>query len=87
MTAGSGIIHQEMPEGDAAGPHVAAFSCGPTCPPRHKMMEPRYREVKRAEIPLVTLAERRAVRVVCGAGERRARPGAGHRHRAANIWM
>ena len=54
MTAGSGIIHQEMPKGDGDGLDVGLPALGE--PPRpHKMMEPRYREVKRTDIPEVWL--------------------------------
>ena len=44
MTAGSGILHQEMPKGDATGACTAS-SCGPTCPPALKMTDPRYQDI------------------------------------------
>src|SRR5438093_8342894 len=65
MTAGSGIIHQEMPKGDNAGT-MHGFQLWANLPARHKMMDPRYREVKRDDIPEATTAEGATVRVVCG---------------------
>src|SRR6058998_4066865 len=46
MTAGSGIIHQEMPKGDREG-RMWGFQLWANLPARHKMMDPRYREVRR----------------------------------------
>ena len=65
MTAGSGIIHQEMPKGDREG-RMWGFQLWANLPARHKMMDPRYREVKRDDIPEATTAEGTTVRVVCG---------------------
>ena len=45
MTAGSGIIHQEMPKGDAAG-HMHGFQLWANLPAALKMTEPRYQDVK-----------------------------------------
>ena len=59
MTAGSGIIHQEMPKGDAQG-RMGGFQLWANLPASHKMMDPRYRDVKRGEIPEVV--HRRAAR-------------------------
>ena len=50
MTAGSGIIHQEMPKGDSQGA-MHGFQLWANLPARDKMMDPRYREVKSDEIP------------------------------------
>src|SRR5512143_3900427 len=52
MTAGSGIIHQEMPKGDEAG-RMAGFQLWANLPASHKMMAPRYRDVKSRQIPMV----------------------------------
>src|SRR4029079_16703840 len=52
MTAGSGIIHQEMPKGDAAG-RMHGFQLWANLPAALKMTKPRYQEVKAAEIPAV----------------------------------
>src|SRR5271157_5825534 len=52
MTAGSGIIHQEMPKGD---PHGAmyGFQLWANLPASHKMMDPRYRGITSDQIPAV----------------------------------
>src|SRR5512137_3011993 len=52
MTAGSGIIHQEMPKGDDAG-RMGGFQLWANLPASHKMMDPRYREVKADQMPEV----------------------------------
>ncbi len=62
---GSGIIHQEMPKGDREG-RMWGFQLWANLPARHKMMDPRYREVKRDDIPEAKTAEGATVRVVCG---------------------
>jgi len=65
MTAGSGIIHQEMPKGDAEG-RMWGFQLWANLPRSHKMMDPRYREVKRDDIPVVETAGGARVRVIAG---------------------
>ncbi len=65
MTAGSGIIHQEMPQGSAAG-RMWGFQLWVNLPRRQKMMDPRYREVTQAQIPAVKTAEGATVRIICG---------------------
>jgi redox-sensitive bicupin YhaK (pirin superfamily) len=65
MTAGSGIVHQEMPKGDAQG-SMGGFQLWANLPSSHKMMDPRYREVKRGEIPEVSMESGAKVKVVCG---------------------
>ncbi|MBO8093927.1 MAG: pirin family protein, partial [Prosthecochloris sp.] len=50
MTAGSGIIHQEMPKGDEAG-SMHGFQLWANLPANRKMMPPRYRGLTAAEIP------------------------------------
>ena len=64
MTAGSGIIHQEMPLGDDAG-LMWGFQLWANLPASQKMMEPRYRGLVAAEIPEAELNGAR-VRVICG---------------------
>ena len=81
MTAGSGIIHQEMPKGNPKG-RMGGFQLWANLPKSHKMMDPRYREVKKKEIPEVTLDGGTRVRVICGTDGQGERPGPGHRHRA-----
>jgi len=65
MTAGSGIIHQEMPKGDAEG-RMHGFQLWANLPSSLKMTAPRYQEVKAAEIPQITDDDATHVRVVCG---------------------
>jgi redox-sensitive bicupin YhaK (pirin superfamily) len=65
MTAGSGIIHQEMPKGQKDG-LMWGFQLWANLPASHKMMEPRYRDVKSDQIPETTLAKEVKVRIICG---------------------
>jgi quercetin 2,3-dioxygenase len=65
MTAGSGIIHQEMPKGDRDG-RMHGFQLWANLPASRKMTAPRYQEVKSAEIPVVSEDDGTQVRVVCG---------------------
>ena len=65
MTAGKGIIHQEMPHGDATG-RMHGFQLWANLPASLKMTAPRYQEVKSMEIPDVTDDDGTRARVVCG---------------------
>jgi len=65
MTAGSGIVHQEMPKGDEAG-HMGGFQLWANLPASHKMMDPRYREVKSHQIPAVSSGDGVTIKIVCG---------------------
>ncbi len=65
MTAGSGIIHQEMPKGDPTG-RMHGFQLWANLPASLKMTTPRYQEVKTGDIPEVTDDDGTRVRVVCG---------------------
>jgi hypothetical protein len=65
MTAGSGIIHQEMPKGDPEG-RMHGFQLWANLPAALKMTAPRYQEVKAVDIPLVEDDDGTAVRIVCG---------------------
>jgi quercetin 2,3-dioxygenase len=65
MTAGSGIVHQEMPKGDGTG-RMHGFQLWANLPAALKMTKPRYQEVKAAEIPVVREDDGTEVRVVCG---------------------
>jgi quercetin 2,3-dioxygenase len=65
MTAGSGIIHQEMPKGDAEG-RMHGFQLWANLPASLKMTAPRYQEVKAADIPVVTDDDGTRARIVCG---------------------
>jgi quercetin 2,3-dioxygenase len=65
MTAGSGIIHQEMPKGDSKG-LMGGFQLWANLPQSHKMMDPRYRDVKRSQIPEVALDNGVKVKIIAG---------------------
>jgi len=65
MTAGSGIIHQEMPQGNRKG-EMFGFQLWANLPAQSKMMDPRYREVKQKTIPIVKTPEGATVRVIAG---------------------
>jgi quercetin 2,3-dioxygenase len=65
MTAGSGIIHQEMPKGDAGG-RMHGFQLWANLPSSLKMTAPRYQEVKTGDIPEITDDDGTRARVLCG---------------------
>ena len=65
MTAGRGILHQEMPKGDPKG-RMHGFQLWANLPSTLKMTTPRYQDVKSGEIPEVTDDDGTVVRVVCG---------------------
>lgn len=65
MTAGSGIIHQEMPRGDDEG-RMEGFQLWANLPRSHKMMEPRYRDIKSAQVPEVVIENGVKIKVICG---------------------
>jgi len=65
MTAGRGIMHQEMPKGDADG-HMHGFQLWANLPSRLKMTEPRYQDIKAADIPEVVDDDGTRVRIVVG---------------------
>jgi redox-sensitive bicupin YhaK (pirin superfamily) len=65
MTAGSGILHQEMPEGDADG-RMHGFQLWANLPAALKMTAPRYQDIGSTEIPVLDENGGTLVRVVCG---------------------
>ncbi len=65
MTAGRGIIHQEMPQGDHRG-RMHGFQLWANLPSALKMTAPRYQEVKSADIPEVTDDDGTKARLICG---------------------
>lgn len=65
MTAGSGILHQEMPTGDAAG-RMHGFQLWANLPSSLKMTHPRYQDVSSSAIPDVVDDDGTVVRVICG---------------------
>ncbi len=64
MTAGSGIIHQEMPEGSEG--LMMGFQLWANLPSSNKMMHPRYQEVKDSQIPEVETESGAKIRIICG---------------------
>jgi hypothetical protein len=64
MSAGSGIIHQEMPRGNAAG-RMGGFQLWANLPAAHKMSDPRYQGIESAEIPEVE-SDGARIRVIAG---------------------
>jgi redox-sensitive bicupin YhaK (pirin superfamily) len=65
MTAGSGILHQEMPQGDRQG-RMHGFQLWANLPAALKMTAPRYQDIPSAAVPSVTDDDGTVVRVVCG---------------------
>jgi quercetin 2,3-dioxygenase len=65
MTAGRGILHQEMPQGDRQG-RMHGFQLWANLPSSLKMTAPRYQDIHAAEIPEITDDDGTTVRVVCG---------------------
>jgi redox-sensitive bicupin YhaK (pirin superfamily) len=65
MTAGSGIIHQEMPKGDAQG-RMHGFQLWANLPSSLKMTTPRYQDVPGKDVPEAVDDDGTAIRVVCG---------------------
>jgi redox-sensitive bicupin YhaK (pirin superfamily) len=66
MTAGSGILHQEMPQGDVFG-RMHGFQLWANLPSSLKMTDPRYQDVKSDAIPVLSDDDDgTAIRVICG---------------------
>src|SRR5579872_2733186 len=65
MTAGSGILHQEMPQGDPRG-RMHGFQLWANLPSRFKMTAPRYQDIPAIEIPDITDDDGTRVRIICG---------------------
>ena len=65
MTAGRGILHQEMPQGDTKG-RMHGFQLWANLPSTHKMTAPRYQDIKAADIPEIVDDDGTRVRIVCG---------------------
>jgi redox-sensitive bicupin YhaK (pirin superfamily) len=66
MTAGSGIIHQEMPKNVEDDPSLAGFQLWANLPATHKMMDPRYRDLKQSDIPEVKINDKIKVKIISG---------------------
>jgi redox-sensitive bicupin YhaK (pirin superfamily) len=65
MTAGSGILHQEMPKGDPQG-RMHGFQLWANLPSSLKMTAPRYQDIPSTAIPEVADDDGTRVRVICG---------------------
>jgi redox-sensitive bicupin YhaK (pirin superfamily) len=65
MTAGSGILHQEMPKGDTQG-RMHGFQLWANLPSSLKMTHPRYQDIPSATIPEVIDDDGTHVRIICG---------------------
>jgi len=65
MTAGSGILHQEMPKGDPQG-RMHGFQLWANLPSALKMTDPRYQDIPSTEVPEVTDDDGTRVRIICG---------------------
>jgi len=65
MTAGSGIVHQEMPH-EASGPIFHGFQLWANLPSAKKMMDPRYQDIPSVEIPEVTEDDGTRARIITG---------------------
>ena len=67
MTAGSGIIHQEMPKKVENDSLLWGFQLWANLPASHKMMDPRYRDVKKTSIPEIFLNNNKVkVNIIAG---------------------
>jgi quercetin 2,3-dioxygenase len=64
MTAGSGIIHQEMPK--PVDGKMGGFQLWVNLPKSAKMMDPRYQEIKSPQVPIVVPGPGISVKVICG---------------------
>jgi quercetin 2,3-dioxygenase len=64
MTAGSGILHQEMPK--PVNGKMGGFQLWVNLPKTHKMMDPRYQEFRSTKIPTVSPRPEVSIRVICG---------------------
>ena len=65
MTAGSGILHQEMPKGDERG-RMHGFQLWANLPSRLKMTDPRYQDIPSSAIPEVTDDDGTTARIISG---------------------
>jgi len=66
MTAGNGIIHQEMPKKNENDPYLAGFQLWANLPASHKMMDPRYRDITKDQIPEVVVNDKVKAKIICG---------------------
>jgi redox-sensitive bicupin YhaK (pirin superfamily) len=88
MTAGSGILHQEMPRGDGQG-RMHGFQLWANLPKSLKMTRPRYQDVSARDVPEVVDDDGTRVRVVCGSfwGQRGPVEGVAADPRYLDVWV
>src|SRR5437773_4258269 len=88
MTAGSGIVHQEMPQGDPQG-RMHGFQLWANLPSSLKMTAPRYQDISSRDIPEVVDDDGTAVRVICGSFWGKAGPveGVAAEPRYLDVWV
>jgi len=88
MTAGSGILHQEMPKGDPQG-RMHGFQLWANLPASLKMTDPRYQDVAARDIPELTDDDGTRVRVICGTfwGQRGPVEGVAADPRYIDVWV
>lgn len=65
MTAGNGIVHQEMPRGDSKK-RLWGFQLWANLPASHKMMDPKYQDIKAFQIPELFLDNGVIIKIICG---------------------
>lgn len=63
MTAGSGIMHEEMPQGERG---IKGFQLWVNLPRKHKMMQPRYQEVVSSHIPEIGYGKHTVIKLIAG---------------------
>jgi redox-sensitive bicupin YhaK (pirin superfamily) len=88
MTAGSGILHQEMPQGDPDG-KMHGFQLWANLPHSLKMTTPRYQDISAADVPEVTDDDGTKVRIICGSfwGKRGPVEGVAADPRYLDVWV
>jgi len=88
MTAGSGILHQEMPRGDAQG-RMHGFQLWANLPASLKMTAPRYQDIAAKDVPEVVDDDGTSVRIICGEfwGKRGPVEGVAADPRYLDVWV
>jgi quercetin 2,3-dioxygenase len=88
MTAGSGILHQEMPQGDPQG-RMHGFQLWANLPSSLKMTAPRYQDIPASEMPEILDDDGTRVRVICGefGGKRGPVDGIAAEPRYLDVWV
>jgi hypothetical protein len=88
MTAGSGIVHQEMPHGNERG-QMHGFQLWANLPASLKMTHPRYQDVSAKDIPEVTDDDGTRVRIICGSfwGKRGPVEGVAAEPQYVDVWV